>query len=572
MRRYALFLSFGWLVFLAVLGGCGGSPAPTPAATTPEWFTDITDRSGIRHAPEASKAATYYMPTLTGGGVALFDYDKDDRLDLFFPPGGEKGGGSASQLYRQKADGSFEEVAKAAGVEIHGYGQGTAVGDVNNDGWPDLFVTAHGQVWLFRNNGNGTFADITQASGIDNPLWATSAAFVDYDRDGWLDLVVVNYIEYNSSKNCRDSVEDVDWCGPKSFNGTATRLFHNRGKAGQPGIKFDDVTITSGLASAPGPGLGVVCADFNGDRWPDLFITNDGKPNHLWLNQMNGTFKETGIANGVAYNSMGNAEANMGIAIGDINGDGLFDLFVTHLTDESHRMWMQTKRGQFRDRTAQVGLMAGASRSTGFGTLFCDFNHDGAEDLVVVNGRVKRPGHVGPAAMSDQFWSVYGERNQLYSNDGKGGFTNVSGANPALSGTPGVYRGVVVGDLDNDGAPDLVVTRLDGRAQVLRNTAPSRGHWVRVRAIDPALNRDAYGAELTVLAGGQRWTRWMNPGYSYVCSNDPRAHVGLGAADRVDEFRIVWPDGTEERFDGIPSDRSITLKKGNGRPIPPTTK
>lgn len=549
---------------LALVIGCGPKPAP-PTSPAAEWFEDVTAGSGVRYSSDAGTGDPYYMPGLMGGGVALLDYDGDGRLDLFFTPGGEAGKGSPSKLYHQNSDGTFEDVTKQAGVEVFGYGQGVAVGDVNNDGRPDLFVTAYRAVWLFRNNGDGTFADVTQPSGVDNPQWATSAAFTDYDRDGWLDLVVVNYLEYNPNKTCHGGAGEKDFCGPKAYDGTVTRLFRNTGDG-----KFSDVTVKAGLAVARGPGLGVVCLDFDGDRWPDLFVANDGKPNHLWVNRRDGTFREEGVQRGVALNGMGAAEANMGIAVGDVDGNGLFDLFVTHLRDEQHRLWSQVKRGQFRDQTAARGLGGVNARSTGFGTLLTDFDHDGAEDLVVANGRVNRGGATPPAGAGEPFWTPYREGNHLYRNDGRGGFVNVTDAHPAFGSPVGVHRVVAAGDLDNDGAVDLVVTRVDGPARVYRNMAPARGHWVSVRAVDPALNRDAYGAELTVRAGDRRWTRWMNPGYSFACSNDPRAHVGLGSVEVIDDFRVVWPDGTEERFAGGPADRFVTLKKGTGERVEPS--
>ena len=568
VRRYLLLLAM--LSVASVIASCGSPSTPTPPSQAPpQWFEDVTDRLGLQHSLLATHTDPFFMPQLMSGGAVLFDYDNDDRLDLFFVPCGPLGTGTPSKLYHQKPDGTFEEVTKAAGVAIDGWGQGAAVGDVNNDGHVDLFITSYDGVWLFLNNGNGTFREMAKSAGIDNPLWGTSAAFVDYDRDGWLDLIVVNYIDYKHSKTCTGHGGQREFCGPSSFSGTVSRLFRNLGKAGlatPAKVGFEDVTIRSGLGTANGPGLGVICADFDGDRWPDLFIANDGKPNHLWLNQRNGTFVEEGLLRGVGHNSMGHAEANMGIALGDINGDGLFDLFVTHLTDETHRMWVQVKRGHFRDRTGQVGLAGGSSRSTGFGTLMADFDHDGDEDLVLVNGRVKRAGQDPPAA-GESFWRPYQERNLLYANDGSGSFTNISADNPAIAGTPGVYRVVVAGDIDNDGAMDLLVTRIDGPTRLYRNVAPNRGHWIKVRAIDPALNRDAYGAELTVRAGTRRWVRWMNPGYSFECSNDPRAHVGLGSLDRVEEFEVIWPDGTTELFPGIEADRSVTLRKGTGRPL-----
>lgn len=554
-----------WLFLMIV--GCGTDPVARVIPST-EWFEDITERSGLRYAPDAIQADPYFMPALMAGGAAVLDFDNDGRVDIFLTPGGEKGAGSPSKLYRQKPDGTFEDMTRAAGVEIFGYGQGVAVGDVNNDGWPDLFVTAYTSVWMFLNNGNNTFSDITQEAGINNPVWGTSAAFTDYDRDGWLDLVVVNYVQYNSTKSCAGHGGQLDFCGPSGFDGIATRLFHNCGQAAASaaGRRFEDVTVEAGLAAVTGPGLGAVCADFDGDHWPDIFIANDGEPNHLWINQKDGTYGEEAVLRGVAFNGMGVAEANMGVALGDVNGDGLFDLFVTHLIDESHRLWMQINRGQFQDRTVQVGLASGV-RSTGFGTLFTDFDHDGAEDLVVANGRVKRANEVPPAGPGKPFWDVYDERNSLYRNSGAGEFTNISEANPAFSGPSGVHRVLVVADIDNDGAPDVLVTRVDGPARLYRNIVPDRGHWVMVRTIDPALNRDAYGAELTVLAEGRRWTRWMNPGYSFASSHDPRAHVGLGATQRVDEFHVVWPDGQEERFDGTPADCVVTLRKGTGHPV-----
>ncbi len=573
-RSVILFLA---LVLLVLLVSCGSQTPPEPSTPDPaaQWFEDVTDRLGLGHTLHANHADPFFMPRMMSGGAVFFDYDNDDRLDVFFVPGGPSGAGTPGKLYHQKPDGTFEDTTTAAGLDMHGWGQGAAAGDINNDGHVDLFVTAYGTVWLYLNTGAGTFREVARSAGVDNPKWGTSAAFVDYDRDGWLDLVIANYIEYNPTKMCAGSGGQVDFCGPSGFGGTATRVFRNLGKAGlstPAKVGFEDVTVRSGLASAKGPGLGVICADFDGDRWPDLFIANDGKPNHLWLNQQNGTFKEEALLRGVGHNSMGQAEANMGIALGDINNDGLFDLFVTHLSDETHRLWVQVKRGQFRDRTAQLGLGAGASRSTGFGTLLADFDHDGDEDLVLVNGLVKRSGQTPPQPAGDSFWHPYQERNLLFANDSTGNFVNISATNPVLTATAGVYRVVVVGDIDNDGAPDLLVTRVDGPARVYRNVAPNRGHWLKVRTLDPALNRDAYGAELTVRCGDRRWVRWMNPGYSYQCSNDPRAHVGLGRHDRVDGYDVLWPDGSAEQFPGGPVDQAVTLRKGTGRPLADGTK
>jgi hypothetical protein len=309
--------------------------------------------------------------------------------------------------------------------------------------------------------------------------------------------------------------------------------------------------------------LGVICADFNGDGWPDIFVANDGKPNHLWINQHDGTFREEARLRGLAYNLLGQRQGNMGIALGDVDGDGLFDIFITHLTEETHTLWIQKPRGLFQDRTGPSGLASPHWAGTGFGTVLVDFDHDGALDLALVNGRVSR----GRAARNDtllSFWSDYAERNQLFANDGNGRFRDISPTNPEFCGTPWVSRGLAYGDVDGDGAIDLLVSMVGAPAHLYRNVAPKRGHWLLVRARDPALGRDAYGATVAVLAGGRRQVALINPGQSYLCSNDPRAHFGLGGADRVDVITVLWPDGTEEEFPGCEADRPIELRKGTG--------
>jgi hypothetical protein len=574
-------IGFSLLVGLAILGlGCQQPRPSTPAVdpAEPPWFAEVTKEVGLDFLHDIGSRPTdeYFMPQMMGSGAALFDFDNDGRLDLYLVQNGGPEATATNRLYRQGADGRFVDVSKGSGLDITGYGMGVAIGDVNNDGWPDLLITEYGRVRLFLNNGNSTFTDVTKEAGLDNPFWGTSAAFVDYDRDGWLDLVLVNYIDYAPSRKCTDSSGLRDYCGPTGFPGTATKLYRNRGRpagAGPTTVGFEDVTLRAGLGQTPGPGLGVLCADFNGDRWPDLLIANDGRPNHLWVNQKDGTFKEEAVMRGVAYNNMGKAEANMGIALGDVDGDGLLDLFVTHLSGEKHRLWKQGPRGQFRDQTFAAGLAKSGWHGTGFGTVLADFDHDGALDLAFVNGRVERVKDTAPepatVAALGPFWGLYGERNQLFVNDGTGRFRDISPHNPAFCGTPGVYRGLAWGDLDGDGALDLVVTCVAGPARVFRNVAPKRGHWLLVRALDPALHRDAYGAEVTVKAGERRWLGLINPGSSYLCSNDPRAHFGLGPVAAVEALQVVWPDGTEEAFPGCPADRVVVLRKGEGRRVNP---
>jgi hypothetical protein len=536
------------------------------------------------------------MPEIVGSGAALFDFDGDGRLDIYLLQNGGPGSPARNRLFRQGADGRFTDVSAGSGLDIADRCMGVAIGDVNNDGRPDVFVTGYGKVWLFLNNGDGTFADITKEAGLDNPYWGSSACFVDYDRDGWLDLVVVNYVRYAPANHCTDAAGNPEYCGPNAFPGTVTRLFHNLGvsapesaergarsaecsthqgplRASRSALRaprFQDVTVHAGLGSLSGPGLGVVCADFNGDHWPDILVANDGKPNHLWINQRNGTFKEEAAVRGIACNTMGQAEANMGIAIGDVDGDGLFDIFATHLTEETHTLWAQGPRGTFRDRTVATGLARPHWRGTGFGTLFADFDHDGAVDLAIANGRVRhaKQSDIDPQAQATlgSLLSRYADRNQLFVNDGKGRFRDISRANEPFCGTARISRGLACGDIDGDGALDLLVTTVAGPAHLYRNVAPKRGHWLLLRVVEDALGgRDAYGAEITVRAGSQRWVRWINPGYSYLCSNDPRAHFGLGETCHLDEIEVVWPDGMEEVFPATEADRELVLRKGQGR-------
>jgi enediyne biosynthesis protein E4 len=542
-------------------------PGEEPAG--PPWFADVTGQAGLHFVHDAGPVGRYFLPQAMGSGAALFDFDNDGRLDIYLLQNGGPDSGSTNRLFHQLPDGTFQDVSAGSGLDVAGFNMGVAVGDVNNDGFPDVLVTRYGGIKLFLNNGNGTFTDVTKEAGLDNPAWGTSAAFFDYDRDGWLDLVVVNYLDYDPTWPCTTASGRPDYCAPRAFGGRVSRLFHNLGKtAGAQGVRFEDVTEASGLGRLAGPGLGVVCADFDGDGWPDLFIANDGQPNRLWINRHDGTFREEAVQRGVAFNALGQAEAGMGVALGDVDGDGLFDLFVTHLTEETNTLWRQGPRGLFHDRTAGAGLAVSRGRGTGFGTVLADFDQDGALDVAVVNGRVSRAGKREPGASGglDSFWRDYAERNHLFADDGMGHFRDISAANPALCGTANVARGLAWGDLDGDGAPDLLVTTVAGPARLYRNVAPQRGHWLLVRSRDPALQRDAYGAEVRVRAGDRRWVRWINPGGSYLCSSDPRAHFGLGSVGHVEGIEVLWPDGTTETFPGCSADQKLVLLKGAGLP------
>jgi hypothetical protein len=543
--------------------GCGTSgPSETTGTSAPPWFRDVTDQVGLDFTHDAGTAGSYFMPQSMGSGAALFDFDNDGRLDIYLLQCAGPRSKSTNRLYKQTPDGRFQDVSKGSGLDIAGYNTGVAVGDVNNDGRPDVLVTQYGGLKLFLNNGDGTFTDVSAEAGLDSLAWGTSASFVDFDRDGWLDLVVVNYVAYDPSHLCHGPHGERDFCHPREFPGSVTRLYRNLGRG--KGIRFEDVTDKAGLGKTPGPGLGVLCADFDGDGWPDIFIANDGEPNRLWINQKDGTFRDEAVRRGVAYNAMGQAHAGMGVAWGDVDGDGLADVFVTHLSEETHTLWLQGPRGEFRDRTVPAGLAAPAAHGTGFGTVLADFDHDGSLDLAVVHGRVYRGQAPPGAAALGPFWSAYGERNALLANDGRGHFRDLSASNPDFCATPNVGRGLVYGDVDGDGALDLLATTVGGRARLYRNVTPHRGHWLLVRAIDPALGRDAYGADVTVRDGDRLWRRLVNPASGYQCSNDPRAHFGLGSAAHVDAIEVTWPDGFRETFAGRDADQVAVLRKGEG--------
>jgi hypothetical protein len=559
-------------ILLPALGGVAwwqlhrDTTPPDDAPTGPPWFADVTSEAGLTFRHSAGPLGKYFLPETFGSGVAIFVFDGDGGLDLYLLTNGGPKSDSINRLYKNMPNGTFQDVTDGSGLGIAGHNMGVAIGDVNNDGRPDVLVTQYGGARLFLNKSDGRFEDITESAGLKNPAWGTSVAFFDYDRDGLLDLVIVNYIEYDPSWPCTYLSDKQDYCTPNVFPNSVCRLFHNLGPDADHAVRFEDVTVRSGLFKHQGPGLGVVCADFDGDRWPDILVANDGRPNHLWINKKDGTFKEEATKLGIANDVMGKAGAGMGIALGDVDGDGLLDVFMTHLTIEAHTLWKQSPRGLFADKTAAANLIWSRWHGTGFGTLMGDFDHDGALDIAIVNGRIARD----KAPTNPQLgphWQWYGERNQLYANDGKGRFTDISARNPAFCGTPNVARGLAAGDLDGDGALDLVVTAVDAPAQILRNVAPNRGHWLMVRCLLPREKRDAYGAEVTVEAGGRRWVRPYNPAESYLSSSAPVAHFGLGDVMQIDAVEVIWPDGARERFAGGPVDQTVVLRQGEGKLI-----
>ncbi len=564
-----------WLGLSVALLGCWAGSSPTvttPDDDGPVWFEDVTDAVGLNFVHDPGPTGTYFMPQSMGSGCAVI-HDRDGTLYLYLLQGAGPDSSSVNRLYKRlPEDGKFQDVTAGSGLDVAGYSIGVAVGDVNNDGLPDVLLTQYGRIRLFLNLGGGRFTDITDEAGLKNTLWGASAAFLDYDRDGWLDLFVVNYLDYDATKEtCVSPDGKKDFCGPNTMPGTSSKLFHNLGPVaaadGKPAarVRFQEVSFESGIGQLSGPGLGVVCADFNGDGWPDIFVANDGKPNRLWINQKNGTFLDEAPSRNVASTATGKAFAGMGVAVGDTANEDMLDLYVTHLTSETNTLWKQGPRGRFKDRTAESGLMATRWRGTGFGTLMADFDLDGSLDIAVVNGRVLRG---GPAKNTDLgFWETYAERNQVFANDGHVKFRDVSPSNKAFCGRYNVGRGLLCDDFNDDGAPDLLMTTIGGRARLLRNVAPHRGHWLKVRALDPVRQRDAYGAELHVRAGAHKWFRVIQPVQSYLSSSSPLALFGLGDVTQIDALRVRWPDGLKDEWEEFPGgavDRTVVLRRGEG--------
>ncbi len=523
-----------------------------PAASQPLTFTDAASDLGLDFRHHRAVSTNLWFPEIMSGGGGWLDYDGDGDLDAYLVQGGELAAGNSEsdvrrpvdRLYRN--DGTrFVDVTESAFAPQASYGMGLAIGDIDGDGDPDVYVTNVGPNTLLRNNGDGTFADVTDSAGVGEPGWGSSATFVDYDLDGHLDLFVVNYVRWSPGNEieCFSGGRQRDYCHPSNYNAPAADvLYRNRGDG-----TFEDVTVETGVHAFFGNGLGVAVADFDRDGRPDIFVANDGMPNQLWL-QREGRFVNEALITGTAVNRAGAAEAGMGVVAADLDGDGATDLFMTHLRDETNTLYLN-RGGWFDDVTAARGLGAPSIGRTGFGAGAADFDHDGRLDLVVVNGRVGRA--EGVAAGDDPF----AEPDQYFRGLPGGRFEE----RPAigLSDVAATSRAAAFGDFDGDGDMDVLAVDNNTPARLLRNEA-SDGAWSRLLSVGPHLAPVA-GVEFEIESGGHTWRRRAERGSSYCASHDPAVHFGLAEASELDALSARWPSGDRQRWHSLPTDRVLLL-------------
>jgi hypothetical protein len=570
MTRVAILLCLAALPSAGRLFGAA-FPAVSAAQTRPEPapFVDATAESGLDFVHTNGATGDLLLPEVIGAGGALFDYDNDGDLDLFavqgsaLRPDQRAGAASAprSRLYRNDLPAGrsrrprFTDVTERSGIAVTGYGMGAATGDIDNDGWIDLYVTALGPNRMLRNNRDGTFSDVTARTGTDDARWSTSAAFFDFDRDGWLDLFVVNYVQFapDLKRACFSAGSAPDYCNPAVYAPAPDRLFRNNRDG-----TFSDVTTRARVGAAAGRGLGVIAADVNDDGWTDLYVANDGDANQLWINQRgSGAFTDDALLTGVAVNRMGQPQGSMGVDVGDYDADGDDDLFVTNLDNEANTLYRNVGKGLFEDRTVEAGLFK--LGFTGFGTRFLDYDNDGWLDLVVVNGAVR---HVSAQIQKGDPYPLR-QRNQLFRNDRGRRFVDVSeSAGPAFAPL-NVARGLATGDVDNDGDVDLVVFNNSGPARLLVNEVGGRSHWLGVRVVDSRYRRDALHARVTLVRGKTRdVVRRVQADGSYCTAGDPRVLFGLGTEAGTQTVRVHWPGGGAEEFRGLAADRYWILEPG----------
>ncbi len=568
--RLTIFLLL-WLP-IAVSVGARAPSSPGQLAN----FVDIGEKAGLTMMDVFGGVnSKKFIIETTGTGVAIFDYDNDGWPDIFVVNGTTlegfpHGKGPTNHLYHNNHDGTFTDVTVKAGLAATGWGQGVCVGDYDNDGFDDLYVTYYGKNILYHNNGDGTFTDVSAKAGVagTGKDWGTGCAFVDYDRDGHLDLMVANYVDFDfANAPAPGDRPSCIWkgvpvmCGPRGLPWKHNILYHNRGDG-----TFQDVTSKAHIDKTNGHySFSVSTLDYDNDGWPDIFVACDSTPSILYHNNHDGTFTDVAVTAGAAFNEDGREQAGMGSTIGDFDGRGRLDIFKTNFSDDTSTLYRNNGDGTFDDVTVAAGLGL-HTQYLGWGTMFLDFDNDGWPDLLLVNG------HVYPEVDSQHLGSSFKEPRILYHNNGNGTFSDISAdAGPAIT-TAMSSRGLAIGDLWNDGHQSAVISNMNAPPSLLVNQARSANHWGEFRTIGTKSNRDGIGARITVKAGSRNFVDEVRSGSSYISNNDMRVHFGLGAATKMEWVQVRWPSGLVERFEDLAVDTIHALKEGSGKDVRATLK
>ena len=557
------------LLLLALTSNVSAQPSAGSASQPVANFIDIAEKAGLTMQNVFGGLDTKkYIIETTGTGVAIFDYDNDGWPDIFFVNGTTledmKAGksGPTNHLYRNNHDGTFTDVTEKAGLkDATGWGQGVCVGDYDNDGWQDLYVTYYGKNRLYHNE-KGVFRLVSEKAGVagNGKEWGAGCAFVDYDRDGHLDLFVANYVDFDvTTAPAPGDRPSCMWkgapvmCGPRGLPHHKNILYHNKGDG-----TFEDVTVKAGIDKTNGHyGLGVSTLDYDNDGWPDIYVACDSTPSILYNNNRDGTFTDVAVVAGAAFNEDGREQGGMGTTVGDYDGDGRLDIFKTNFSDDTSTLYHNNQDGTFTDVTTPAGLGL-YTKYLGWGTMFVDYDNDSWPDLLLVNG------HVYPEVDKFHLGSNYQEPRILYRNNGDATFTDVSDlAGPGIT-TMASSRGLAVGDLWNTGQMSAVISNMNAKPSLLKNEQKYTNHWAAFKAVGTKSNRDGIGARITVKAGKRLLLDEVRSGSSYYSQNDMRVHFGLGAATKLDSVEIRWPSGLTEKFENVAVDQINTVKEGTG--------
>jgi enediyne biosynthesis protein E4 len=546
-----VFLGAAALCILAVaIAGTPGSADVT--------FTDVTASAGIHFVHNAGKSGKKYLPETVGSGAAFIDADGDGWIDIFLVNGKDwtpHGRKSTGALYRNNKNGTFTDITAGSGLDVEMYGIGVAVGDFDNDGRDDIYVTALDGDHLFHNEGGGKFKDVTKASGLNNASFGTSAAWFDYDKDGKLDLFVANYVQWTPKTDLWCSIDGStkSYCTPESYKGTQSKLYHNLGNG-----RFEDVTLKAGLGEPTSKSLGVTVIDYDGDGWPDLFVTNDTQPNKLYHNNHNGTFSELGMSAGVAFGEDGVARGAMGADWADYDRSGRAHLLVGNFSNQMLGLYHNEGNGLFVDQAPLSTVGKESLLSLVFGAFFFDYDLDGYPDILTAAGHIEEEiGRVQPKIK-------YKEPPLLFRNIGGKRFENMSAKVGDAFTVPMVARGAIFGDYDHDGDLDILFSTSNGPARLLRNDGGNRNHWVSIRTVGSKSNRDGIGAVVRIeSASGKQWNM-VRSGSSYASQSDLALTFGLGGDTSVKTIQVEWPSGTKQNFTGVPANQFITIDESKG--------